>query len=281
MNIGFVGAGKIGNTLGKYFEQNNLCLSGYFDIDTKAAKEAADFTSSKLYASISGLVADSNVIFVTTTDNNIEKVWNSIKDLPIDGKILCHCSGALSSSVFSGIRQKGAFGYSTHPLFACSSKTASYKSLYNALFTIEGSPERMNDVERLFKELGNSTKIIDSAEKVKYHAAAVFASNHIVALAGLGAGLFAQCGFSEEEAVKSVISLMKYTIDNIENQGLAGALTGPVERNDISTVKKHLEVLSNEEKNAYSVLSEILISIAKVKNPEKDYMELSRLLGYS
>ncbi len=279
MNVGFIGAGKIGNTLGKYFEQNNIELTGYYDTDINAALEAADFTRSGLYTSVIELVKRSDMIFITTTDNIIENVWGDVKELTIEGKIFCHCSGALSSDIFKGIGEKGAFGYSIHPLFSCSSKTSSYKKLYDALITIEGSRERLQEVEELFKRLGNNTRIIDSSQKIKYHAAAVFASNQAIALAGQGADIFEQCGFTRDEAIKSVLFLMSHSIENIDKQGLAEALTGPIERNDIMTVRKHLEVLSEEEKNIYISLSRKLVEIAKVKNPEKNYIELGHLLG--
>lgn len=279
MNVGFIGAGKVGNTLGKYFEQNDIALTGYFDIDKNAAMEAADFTLSTVYTSLSELVNCSDIIFITTTDNIIQYVWEEIKELPIEGKIICHCSGALSSAVFKEVDEKGAFGYSIHPLFSCSSKTSSYKKLYDALITIEGSREHLQEVEALFKRLGNSTRIIDSTQKIKYHAAAVFASNQPIALAGQGADILEQCGFTRDEAIKAVLFLMSHAIENIEKQGLEEALTGPVERNDIITVKKHLKALSEEEKNIYISLSRKLIKIAKIKNPEKNYIELEELLG--
>lgn len=278
MNVGFIGAGKVGNTLGKYFEQNDIALTGYFDIDKNAAMEAADFTLSTVYTSLSELVKCSDIIFITTTDNIIQYVWEEIKELPIEGKIICHCSGALSSAVFKEVDEKGAFGYSIHPLFSCSSKTSSYKKLYDALITIEGSREHLQEVEALFKRLGNSTRIIDSTQKIKYHAAAVFASNQPIALAGQGADILEQCGFTRDEAIKAVLFLMSHAIENIERQGLEEALTGPVERNDIITVKKHLKALSEEEKNIYISLSRKLIKIAKIKNPEKNYIELEELL---
>ncbi len=280
MNVGFIGAGKVGNTLGKYFEQNNIALTGYFDIDKNAAMEAADFTLSTVYTSLSELVKCSDIIFITTTDNIIQYVWEDIKELPIEGKIICHCSGALSSEVFKEVDEKGSFGYSIHPLFSCSSKTSSYKKLYDALITIEGSKEHLQEVEELFKRLGNSTRIIDSTQKIKYHAAAVFASNQPLALAGQGADILEQCGFTRDEAIKAVLFLMNHAIENIEKQGLEEALTGPVERNDIITVKKHLQALSEEEKNIYISLSKKLIKIAKIKNPEKNYIELEELLGH-
>ncbi len=279
MKVGFIGAGKVGNTMGKYFEQNNIELTGYYDTDIHASLEAADFTRSGLFTSVIELVKRSDMIFITTTDNSIENVWGDVKELSIEGKIFCHCSGAISSDVFKGIGEKGAFGYSIHPLFSCSSKTSSYKKLYNALITIEGSRERLQKVEELFKSLGNNTRIIDSKQKIKYHAAAVFASNHTIALAGQGADILEQCGFTRDEAKKSILFLMGNAIENIEKQGLVNALTGPVERNDIVTVRKHLQVLSEEEKNIYISLSRKLVEISKVKNPEKNYIELENLLG--
>ncbi len=281
MKVGFIGAGKVGNTLGKYFEQNNIELTGYYDTDINVALEAADFTRSGMYISLSELVKNSDMIFITTTDSTIENVWGDVKELSIENKLFCHCSGALSSDIFKGIEEKGAFGYSIHPLFSCSSKTSSYKNLYDALITIEGSKERLSEVEELFKGLGNKTKIIASSQKIKYHAAAVFASNQTIALAGQAADILEQCGFTRYEAIKSILFLMGHAIENIEIQGLAEALTGPVERNDIVTVQKHLQVLSEEEKRIYISLSRKLVEIAKVKNPEKNYDEFRNLLGHN
>ena len=281
MKVGFIGAGKVGNTLGKYFEQNNIELTGYYDTDINVALEAADFTRSGMYISLSELVKNSDMIFITTTDSTIENVWGDVKELSIENKLFCHCSGALSSDIFKGIEEKGAFGYSIHPLFSCSSKTSSYKNLYDALITIEGSKERLSEVEELFKGLGNKTKIIASSQKIKYHAAAVFASNQTIALAGQAADILEQCGFTRYEAIKSILFLMGHAIENIEIQGLAEALTGPVERNDIVTVQKHLQVLSEEEKRIYISLSRKLVEIAKVKNPEKNYDEFKNLLGHN
>ena len=44
MTIGFIGAGKVGCTLGKYFSTHGAAVTGYYDRNTQAAKEAAQFT---------------------------------------------------------------------------------------------------------------------------------------------------------------------------------------------------------------------------------------------
>ena len=56
-------------------------------------------------------------------------MWEKMKDLDIAGRIICHASGAMTSDIFSGITEAGAFGYSIHPMYAISSKYESYKEL--------------------------------------------------------------------------------------------------------------------------------------------------------
>lgn len=133
MRIGFIGAGKVGTTLGKYFisramqidnqRKENFTLSGYYSRNPKSAEEAANFTNSTRYDTLEQIIEDSDCLFLTVSDDAISTIWDSIKRLPIKEKIICHCSGSLSSAIFSGIEHTGAYAYSIHPLFAISSKT--------------------------------------------------------------------------------------------------------------------------------------------------------------
>ena len=168
MKIGFIGAGKVGFSLGKYFSIHGISLSGYASQSETSAKEAAQFTNSNAYSQYADLIADSDIIFLTVTDGAIALVWDSIKELPIAGKIFCHCSGSLSSGIFSEIEQCGAFGYSLHPLFAIHSKQTSYKDLSNTLFTLEGDKEHLSDMQMLVEGLGNKVQIIPTESKTKY-----------------------------------------------------------------------------------------------------------------
>ena len=52
MRAGFIGAGKVGFSLGKYLKENGVEITGYFSKSPESAKSAADFTNTKLYKSI-------------------------------------------------------------------------------------------------------------------------------------------------------------------------------------------------------------------------------------
>lgn len=278
MDIGFIGAGKVGISLGKYLKEHQVHITGYYSRSPVSAKEAAEFTDSKDYQSIDKLVDESEVIFLTVPDGQIEGVWQQIKDLPVGGKIICHCSGALSSAVFSEISQRGAFGYSIHPLFAVSDRFQSYKELSQACFTMEGAEERLGEMAGLIRKCGNSLEIIAPSVKPKYHAAAVAASNLVAALCDLAGEMLLDCGFSKENAAKALMPLFLGNARAVAEKGAEEALTGPVERGDVKTVEQHLSLLTGSEREIYRLLSLKAADIAGRKHPDRDYEALKRRL---
>ena len=206
-----------------------------------------------------------DIIFITVVDGAIKTVWDCISEYNLEGKTVCHCSGALSSEVFSNIDKHKAYGYSVHPLFACSSKEDSYKDISTALFTIEGSKEKLEFMRELIESFGNRVEVIEASNKVKYHAAAVMASNQMIGLIKSACDLLMESGFSKENALMAIKPLIYGNIDNVYRQGLKDALTGPVARGDMGTVNKHLKELDGETKEIYNLLTNKLLEIVKDK----------------
>ena len=91
--------------------------------------------------------------------------------------------------------------------------------------------------------------------------------------------LLGECGFSKESAYRLITPLVRENVNNGLENGAVDALTGPVERGDCQTVQKHLEVLREEEKALYTSVSECLLQMAKIKNPDRDYESMARLLA--
>lgn len=279
MKTGFIGAGKVGFSLGKYFANHGLEVTGYYDSDEKAAKDAAEFTDTKHYKELLQIVEDSDVLFLTVPDGIISAVWEQIRVMPINGRIICHCSGALTAQdAFSGISDTGAYGYSVHPLFAVSDKYHSFQELTNAYFTIEGDAEYLTDMMDLFAGFGNGVQSIDSSMKNLYHAAAAICSNQVTALAQQSISMLVQCGFEPETARKVLEPIMCGNLSHVVEKGAVESLTGPVERCDTGTVRKHLNCLAEtEDRILYVLLSKRLVKIARQKNPKRDYSSMIKL----
>lgn len=276
MKTGFIGAGKVGCSLGKYLAVNGMELSGYYSRSPESACEAAAFTDSEAFSDLSALLDKSDAVFITVPDNSICKVYQSLTAFDLDNKLICHCSGALSAKeAFPDIRKFNAEGYSIHPLFPISSRFESYENLKNAFFCIEGDPAHIGLWQTVFENAGNRVKIISSDIKNKYHAACAISSNLVCALIYESISLLNECGFSESEAADAIRPLVMSNIERIFEVGAINALTGPVERNDTGTVQKHLGCLrSGTDSEMYRAVSKKLIELAQQKHPDTDYSEL-------
>lgn len=281
MNIGFIGAGKVGFSLGKYFAENGINVTGYYSQKSESAKDAAKFTSSEQYSNTAELISDSSVIFLTVPDSEISQVYDKIKHMGISGKQICHCSGSITKSeAFPDISEYGAFGYSIHPLFPISDKYNSYTKLNDAFFCIEGDIEYLDEWIKFFNKIGNRIRIISGETKREYHAACAVSSNLVCALVYESISLMKKCGFTEEEALIALRPLVMSNINNIFEAGPVAALTGPVERCDTSTVIRHLECIKDEQdRTMYKSVSLKLIELAQKKHSETNYEYMRQILS--
>lgn len=278
MNIGFIGAGKVAFSLGKYLTERGVKVTGYYNRNSQSSMEAAKFTNTRQYINMRYLVEDSDVVLLAVPDGAIKPVWEQLKMLPIQNKVIGHFSGSLSSAVFSDIERYHAYGYSIHPLFAINDKYNSYKELSHAFFTVEGHPKYLNRFVHLFESFGNSVEVISAQDKKRYHASAAMVSNLYVGLVHMCEEVLRSCGFSSRNAHRALSPLIMGNAENIVNYGTEGALTGPVERNDLLTVLDHIACLSDEETEVYKCLSKQVLKVAKEKHPERDYGEMERTI---
>ena len=222
---------------------------------------------------------------MTVTDSAIAEVWNgSDKEMfNSSNKILCHCSGSLSSEIFTGADSSRIC--SVHPMLAFPSKNVPINQIKNTFFTIEGGSTALCTIKQILDKCGNPYREISAQNKVKYHAAACFASNFMTAVCAESFSLMEQCGFSEEEARLALSPLITGNAENICKRGIQSSLTGPVSRGDALTVTKHVQELDGRKLMIYRLLSSVLAELSghsEIKNiifereeNEKDYNSLS------
>jgi predicted short-subunit dehydrogenase-like oxidoreductase (DUF2520 family) len=278
LKIGIIGAGKVGTTLGKYLCRYGTEITGYYSRTQKSADSAATFTETSSFRDMEELVRASDTIFITVPDGEIASVWHELRQYPIRDDIICHFSGSVSSRVFADRESTGAFGVSIHPMYPFSSKQQSYQQFQGAYLTMEGDEYAVRVMKSFWEQLHHPVLTLSPEDKVKYHAAAALASNAMLGVMQTSLDLLGECGFSEENAMSLLTPLVKNNISSMLDKGCEQALTGPVERNDIQTVEKHLEVLSGNARQVYLSTARKLTEIAAAKHPDSDYTELENLL---
>lgn len=273
MKIGIIGAGRVGCSIGKYLTDRGKTVTGYYSQKYESAICAAKFVGTDSFRRMEELTALSDTLLITTPDDRIGEVWDHMKEMSIDERVICHFSGSISSDVFNGIDGRNAYGASIHPMLAFRDRFTSYGQLQNGFFTLEGHPYALQRLQALLKELGNPYCLIKAQDKVKYHCAASILSNDVLALLDLGFGLLEQCGFAQEDALRAAAALVRGNVENVLANGTLNSMTGPVLRGDISTVEKHLSVLDGEEREIYRLLGQRLLAMAGQRCEQENLKE--------
>lgn len=279
IRIGIIGAGRVGCSMGKYLTDKGKTVAGYYSQTYESAAEAAEFTGTDCFRTMEELVTLSDTLFIATPDEQIGAVWDCMKGMSLDERIICHFSGSLSSDVFKGIGEKKAYGASVHPMLAFRDKFSSYGQLKNCFFTLEGNPYALRQMEELFQGTGNPYCLIRAEDKAKYHCSASVLSNDVLALLDMGFELLEQCGFTEKEAVYAAGALVRGNVENVLENGTLASMTGPIPRGDASTVAKHLDVLAGEEREVYRLLGKHLLEMAERRyGTAERYMRIRKML---
>ncbi len=268
IRIGFIGPGKVGVNLGRYFTHKGIDLSGFYGRNIENTMNAANVTKSKFYENIQEIIKESDILFITTPDDIISIIDSELSKFDLNSKSICHTSGSLKSNVLCNAKHSGAFIYSIHPIFAFSNKNMNLNELEKIYFSIEGDIFDDSMVLKLFEIIGNNFFERDEKTSSIYHLANVFISNLTLSLLEIGISYFKILGLSEEEALKAVKPLINGNIENIFSSGFVNSLTGPVLRGDINTIEKHISVINDEDKDIYNLLSLNLLKLVALKNSE-------------
>ena len=200
------------------------------------------------------------------------------------GKVAAHTSGALSSSALEPLRRRGARIATLHPLASIADPRPGLTSFNGTPFAIEGDPEAVRLLRRLVLDLGGVPVTIPREAKALYHLIACLVSNDLVALLSFGLGAARGLGLSEKEAIRLYLPLVHGTVENVRRLGPVKALTGPVSRGDVTTLRLHAEVLRSlpadlrKLHRLLSLRSTALALEARTITPDVA-MRLARLLG--
>jgi len=206
-------------------------------------------------------------VFLTVPDAVLAEMAHALAgqgDAP-DGCAAFHCSGTLSGDVLAPLHARGYHVGTLHPLQALAHPLTGADRLFGSWFAVSGEPEAEAVARRLVTQLEGSPLTIPVARRPLYHAATVVASNYLPVLLALAARLLTLAGAREEEAVSALLPLMRGTLENVAELGLANALTGPIARGDLETVRLHLRSLPEPEGRLYREFGREAITLAEAR----------------
>lgn len=240
-SVNIIGAGRVGLTLIKLLDGSGVKIKS---VMTSRSLEIIFKQDFRTVTKVEELDPEVDLNIICVKDDAIgELVKRMPKRIPA-----VHTSGSVSISVFEGFQKSGIF----YPLQTFSKdRDLELKSSY---FLLEASGEFEQELREFCENyFTNNILFCNSEQRKKIHLAAVFANNFINHLLLCSKEILDQ----EEIDFKILEPLVKETISKAFDVGPLTAQTGPAVRNDLLTLKNHLEMLKDENlKNIYKLLTE-------------------------
>jgi len=278
--VGIVGAGRLGASLGAALRDAGYQVVVVASRSESAARALASALGPgvQAIASVEEAAAHCDAVFLSVPDGEIAAVAASLRPSP--GQVVVHCSGALGLDVLAPVRAAGAVPGCFHPLQSFPSREPEPWRFRDIVCGVEAASEAGAFLEQVARDLGARPVRLEGVDRALYHAAAVFASNHLVALAAAAARLWAAAGLPPGEGRRALSPLLLAAARNVAEQDFARALTGPIARGDTATVARHFAALSGDPglRELYRRLSLELLRLPLGHSAET-LAELRRVLG--
>lgn len=205
-----------------------------------------------------------SIVLLAVPDRAIEALAT---ELSAEGAVtakhaVLHLSGLRDRETLAPLASTGAALGSFHPLQTLSDPKTASERFAGAYAGVEGDDRAITAAEALAVSLGMTPVRLPSSAKAAYHAGATFAANYTTALVAVAERLALAAGIAPDVARRLYLPLFRGAAANLE-AGPAAALTGPVRRGDVETVRAHLSALAPAYRALYLLLAREALALAR------------------
>ncbi|MDA1194962.1 MAG: DUF2520 domain-containing protein [Planctomycetota bacterium] len=271
MKVAIIGAGVLGTSLGILLRRAGYEIAAVCSPNRRSARVAATLIGAGDVVGDNGLAAmGADLVLLAVPDRAIPSVAIEVSagGALRRGAVVAHCAGGLPAGVLSGVTAAGGHRGAIHPLQSFADVDTAVRMLPDTFFFLEGDSEAVDVLRSVVIALDGRPVEIQGSNKAVYHAAASAASNFLVTLVDYAVTLLHHAGVPRDAALAALLPLIRGTVENLEAVGLPDALTGPIARGDIGTVKRHvraLEKLPGDLVQTYRILARKTIGVAQAK----------------
>jgi predicted short-subunit dehydrogenase-like oxidoreductase (DUF2520 family) len=238
-----------------------------------SARKAADFIARyqacpPKTVPLGELPRHSRHILIAVSDDAIPEVAAVLAAAGLTGAIVLHTSGAAGPEALEALRVRDNSVGVLHPLQTVPSAERGVQTLRGATYAFAGDASAAAWARDLIvTQLAGKPLAVDARRWQHYHAAAVMACNYQVTLVDAALELMEIAGIDRTAALDARAPFLRATIDNVLAAGPEEALTGPIRRGDVGSIRRHLAALhgivSQETRQLYSAAGLRTIPIAE------------------
>lgn len=230
-----------------------------------------------------GALGAVDAVILAVPDGEIEAAAGSLGErASASEEIWLHLSGSRPGGAARVSPEIPRAAGCLHPLVALTGRPDA-AHLRGATAGIDGDDDARDLATTLAGALGLRPRRLTPGTKALYHAAAVTAAGHTVALFSHATALLEACGFSAADAREALHPLARGALDNLTDAAPAEAITGPIARGDVQTILAHLAALDTLDdtraRTAYLVLARRALELSAPTLPEGTVADLRFLLA--
>ena len=277
LRFAVIGAGRLGASLAIALRTQGLHLAG-FTAHTPAGRARAEtWLNAPASADVKDLVSlEPDLYLIAVPDSVLPSVAVQLGESMAGhhpAPSVAHTSGATSVAVLRPCEKAGATTFVFHPLQTFSDPVSGSQRFAGTAIAVTPNSDGTDSPGAvlgfaLADTLGARPFLLADGKRSLYHAAATLACNYLVTLVHHAQQLFAQTGLPSADVLPLFLPLVKATLENIEREGTVKALTGPLSRGDLRTVRGHLAALRKDAPHLlplYRVLGSATLDIVRVR----------------
>ena len=158
-----------------------------------------------------------------------------------EGQYVVHTSGRHGLAVLAPAVEVGARPVALHPAMTFTGTDIDLPRLAGCVYGVTVGDAERGLAERLVADLGGRAVWVPEERRALYHAGLAHGANHLVTLVTQAMELLSASG--ADQPADTLRPLLQAALDNALEQG-DSALTGPIVRGDVETVRDHLAEVS-------------------------------------
>lgn len=265
MRINLIGAGRLGQTLGRLLSEHHT-LGEVLTRTLGSAQTAVAFIGQGQAVSDLQDMQDADVWLLAVPDRHIVAVAQALSERPeLRPSLVVHGSGAYTSELLAPLQSLGWLTASAHCLLSFAQPELAVTQFNGVVCALEGDAKALAILRPLMTDVGAQCFQIDAHHKLSYHAAAVWATNFLPVLQHTAEQLWQGVGMPEPMVQQLRTQLLSLAVNNVLTLGPQGALTGPASRDDSTLVQAQGRALTTSDPlvgAAYLALSELAAKMA-------------------
>jgi predicted short-subunit dehydrogenase-like oxidoreductase (DUF2520 family) len=239
MDVSIVGAGRVGTAVAVLLQRAGHRIAAVAGREATAGRAAA-YLSGVPVLPAEEAAAQGELVLIGVPDDEIERAAGRIAGAIRPDAWVAHLSGARGLDALGPARTTRVVAI--HPLMTVPDVESAIERIPGATTAVTAATDEGFALgERVARDIGAAPFRLADERRALYHAAAVFASNYVVASAGVAEELLREAGVPDPGA--ALLPLARATLDNIARLGPGDALTGPAVRGDAGTVARNLQAL--------------------------------------